>query len=100
MGTNMFNARILREDVKAAKNYKIEFIRLAFDKFPTKRRDFLMGNADHYEGLDPDNLSTLKKVLGTPRKESIVKRNQRKIRPYKNLLLQTLPQNTLHVFLC
>ncbi|MDR2769029.1 MAG: hypothetical protein LBB19_00500 [Puniceicoccales bacterium] len=59
----MFNARVLQEDIKAAKEYKIEFIRLAFDKFPTKRRDFLMGNADHYEGLDPDNLLALKKVL-------------------------------------
>lgn len=65
MGTNMFNAHMLREDVRAAKKYKIEFIRLAFDKFPTKRRDFLIGNTDLYEGLDQDDLLTLKKVLDT-----------------------------------
>ncbi|MDR2396535.1 MAG: glycoside hydrolase family 5 protein [Puniceicoccales bacterium] len=64
-GTNMFNARVLQEDIRAAKKYKIAFIRLAFDKFPTKRRDFLIGNTDRYEGLDPDDLLTVKKVLDT-----------------------------------
>jgi hypothetical protein len=63
MGTNMFNAHVLQEDIRAAKKYKIEFIRLAFDKFPTKRKDFLIGNSDLYEGLDQDDLLTLKNVL-------------------------------------
>ncbi|MDJ1407729.1 MAG: hypothetical protein MRQ13_05130 [Candidatus Midichloria sp.] len=34
-GANIFNKVIDRQDIQAAKNVKIKFIRLAIDKFPT-----------------------------------------------------------------
>ncbi|MDR1475762.1 MAG: glycoside hydrolase family 5 protein [Holosporales bacterium] len=62
-GANMFCSRILREDIRAAKTYGIEFVRLCVDKFPSKSRDFLLGNADHYDHLEPVDLDFLLNVL-------------------------------------
>jgi len=62
-GTNIFNRQVLREDIKAAKSYGIAFIRLAPDKFLSKKRDFLIGNADNYNGLVPEDLKTLINIL-------------------------------------
>ncbi|MDJ1257628.1 MAG: glycoside hydrolase family 5 protein [Candidatus Midichloria sp.] len=62
-GANIFNKVIDRQDIQAAKNVKIKFIRLAIDKFPTNKRDFLIGNADQYEGLVKEDLELLKKIL-------------------------------------
>ncbi|MDR1366664.1 MAG: glycoside hydrolase family 5 protein [Puniceicoccales bacterium] len=62
-GANIFNTCVSREDIRAAKAYGIRFIRLALDKFPSKRRDFLMGDADCYHALDPDDLAFLQSIL-------------------------------------
>jgi aryl-phospho-beta-D-glucosidase BglC (GH1 family) len=62
-GTNIFNTRILRDDIKAAKAYGVQFVRICLDKFPSKQRDFLIGNADNYVALDPDDLAFLKQIL-------------------------------------
>jgi hypothetical protein len=62
-GTNIFNTHLSPEDIRAAKAYGIGFVRLFLDKFPSKRRDFLMGYADHYHSLDPDDLVYLKSIL-------------------------------------
>ncbi len=62
-GANIFNTVITREDIKAAKAYGIAFIRLAPDKFKTKARDFLIGNADAYTQLIKEDLGELLKVL-------------------------------------
>jgi len=62
-GANVFNQHIYRIDIKAAKNYKISFIRLAPDKFLSKKRDFLIGDADNYVQLIPEDLAALKKIL-------------------------------------
>ncbi|MDR1907204.1 MAG: glycoside hydrolase family 5 protein, partial [Puniceicoccales bacterium] len=62
-GANIFNTCVSLEDIRAAKAYGIQFIRLALDKFPSKRRDFLMGDADDYHSLDPDDLAFLKSIL-------------------------------------
>jgi hypothetical protein len=62
-GTNIFNVHISREDIRIAKKYGIKFVRLSLDKWPTKRRDFLIGDADNYMTLDQDDLTFLKKVL-------------------------------------
>jgi hypothetical protein len=62
-GTNIFNTSISREDIRAAKSYGIQFVRICFDKFPSKRRDFLIGNADHYTALDPEDLASIKQTL-------------------------------------
>lgn len=62
-GTNVFNRQVSREDIKAAKSYGIAFIRLAPDKFITSKRDFLIGDADGYVQLVPEDVSALKKIL-------------------------------------
>ncbi|MDR1267531.1 MAG: glycoside hydrolase family 5 protein [Holosporales bacterium] len=62
-GTNIFNGQVNREDIRAAKKYNIKFVRLSLDKWPSKRKDFLMGDADHYDQLDSNDLTYLKKVL-------------------------------------
>lgn len=62
-GANVFNHQVSREDIRAAKNYGIAFIRLAPDKFLASKKDFLMGDADNYVELVPEDVSNLKKVL-------------------------------------
>lgn len=62
-GANIFNKKIIREDIRAAKTYGIEFIRLAPDKFLSAHRDFLIGDASQYMGLVPEDLAVLKEVL-------------------------------------
>ncbi len=62
-GTNIFNQHISAQDIQAAKDYGFEFIRLAPDKFLTKKRDFLIGDADNYNGLVDLDLIKLKEVL-------------------------------------
>lgn len=62
-GANIFNQKIKREDIKAAKAYGIKFVRIAPDKFISAKREFLIGNADGYEGLVQKDLVELKKVL-------------------------------------
>ncbi|WP_255563561.1 hypothetical protein [Wolbachia endosymbiont of Bemisia tabaci] len=61
--TLLFNRKVDSDLIKAAKEYKIGFIRLAPDKFETTQRDFLLGNADSYQGLIPKDLKVLKDVL-------------------------------------
>jgi aryl-phospho-beta-D-glucosidase BglC (GH1 family) len=70
-GANIFNNKILREDIKAAKEYGIEFIRLAPDKFTTKNRDFLIGDADKYTVITSDDLKDLLAALDMCREEKM-----------------------------
>lgn len=67
----MFNEGIDPQDIKAARNYGIQFIRLAPDKFLSRKRDFLIGTADHYQGLVPEDLAALRKVLDQFAQEGI-----------------------------
>ncbi|MDX5462502.1 MAG: cellulase family glycosylhydrolase [Wolbachia endosymbiont of Tetragnatha montana] len=62
-GANVFNRKVNSDLIKAAKEYKIGFIRLAPDKFETTQRDFLLGDADNYQGLISKDLKVLKDVL-------------------------------------
>ncbi|RTK93497.1 MAG: glycosyl hydrolase [Rickettsiales bacterium] len=62
-GTNIMNLNVTLEDIRAAKNYGIKFIRLAPDKFISSNRDFLIGNADDYRKLIAEDLAKLKEVL-------------------------------------
>ncbi len=39
------------------------WVRLSYDRWPSTQRDFLLGNADHYQGLDPVDLAQLIQVL-------------------------------------
>ncbi|MFL3876590.1 hypothetical protein wTkk_000510 [Wolbachia endosymbiont of Trichogramma kaykai] len=50
-GANVFNRKVDSDLIKAAKEYKIGFIRLAPDKFETTQLYSLLGNADNYPGL-------------------------------------------------
>lgn len=63
-GANMMNQVQTEADLAAAAALGIQFIRLAPDKWKSGARDFLIGDADHYAGLVPQDLAQLKKVLG------------------------------------
>jgi len=39
------------------------WVRLTFSKWPGQQRDFLIGNADDYTGLVPEDLATLRRTL-------------------------------------
>jgi hypothetical protein len=62
-GANIFNQSVTLDDIKAAREYGIKFIRLAPDKFISTHRDFLVGNADDYHGLVQEDLARLKQIL-------------------------------------
>jgi endoglucanase len=62
-GANVFNKKVDIDLIEAAKEYNIGFIRLAPDKFESKKRDFLIGDADNYQGLISEDLEVLKNVL-------------------------------------
>jgi hypothetical protein len=64
-GANIFNERITRDIIHQAKVYGIDFIRLAPDKFPSKEQDFLLGNADRFTHIVPEDMTTLKALLDT-----------------------------------
>lgn len=60
-GANIFNRLPANPDVYPdLRAYNASWIRLAYDKWPSKRRDFLIGNADHYQGLVEEDLALLK----------------------------------------
>jgi endoglucanase len=62
-GANMFNKEISRDDIEAAKASGIEFLRIAPDKFVAKQKDFLIGDADHYNKIVQEDLVYLKSIL-------------------------------------
>ncbi len=70
-GTNIMSHNVTVEDIKAAKNYGIKFIRLVPDKFSSSHRDFLIGDADEYNGLIPEDLDALKEILAICQKEDM-----------------------------
>ncbi|QND52476.1 glycoside hydrolase family 5 protein [Phyllobacterium sp. 628] len=47
----------------ALKSYGASWVRLSYDKWKPAKRDFLMGDADHYEGIPASDLATLKAAL-------------------------------------
>lgn len=75
-GTNFMNSKSLPENYDAAKEQNIEFIRLAPDKWAKDSdylfndkpdanpdKDFLIGNADKYEGIVEEDFAELKADL-------------------------------------
>lgn len=62
-GANCFNREVTPAWWAAAKSAGIEFVRLVPDKWPTSQRDFLIGNADHYDSLVAFDFIRLKQVL-------------------------------------
>jgi hypothetical protein len=62
-GTNFMNEVPAEEWFQDAKNINIKWARLVYDKWETGQRDFLLGNADNYQGLVQEDLIILKQVL-------------------------------------
>lgn len=62
-GANCQNRRVSPEYWRAARQARIEFIRLVPDEWPTRRRDFLIGDADAFDSLDRPDLATLLRTL-------------------------------------
>jgi hypothetical protein len=62
-GANCMNKILDREWFQAAADLNIKWVRLTYDKWETKHRDFLIGDASNYKGLLPDDLNKLKEVL-------------------------------------
>jgi len=62
-GANCQNRRVTPEYWRAARQARIEFIRLIPDEWPTRSRDFLIGNADAFDSLDRRDLGTLRRTL-------------------------------------
>jgi len=48
---------------KALHAYGASWVRLSYDKWQPVQRDFLLGNADHYQGLVAQDLATLQATL-------------------------------------
>jgi len=63
-GGNSFN-RLPPDDAyfSALRGYGASWVRLSYDKWKPAQRDFLLGDADHYQGLVPEDLATLKAAL-------------------------------------
>ena len=70
-GANMMNAVETEAQFAAAQNAHIQFVRLAVDKWPTAGGDFLIGDADHYQGLNQADLARLRAVLAMAEKHQI-----------------------------
>lgn len=63
-GGNSFNEHPPRAAYfDALAGYGATWVRLAPDKWPAARRDFLIGDADRYDGIPPADLATLQRVI-------------------------------------
>jgi len=62
-GANMMNAVQTEAQFAATAEHGIQWVRLAPDKWKAHGKDFLIGDADHYTGLDQADLATLKAAL-------------------------------------
>ncbi len=62
-GANCFNREVTPDWWASAKKAGIEFVRLVPDKWPGQHRDFLIGDADHYDSLIGTDFAKLKKTL-------------------------------------
>lgn len=63
-GTNFFSVEPLAERFQEAHDVWVSWGRLAYDKWAPTERDFLIGNADHYDGLVEQDAERLEEVLG------------------------------------
>lgn len=62
-GANYFNETPTPTWFQHAADAGIAWVRLAYDKWPATERDFLIGSADQYDGLVPEDLARLRQVL-------------------------------------
>ncbi len=62
-GANYFNKAPHKDWFKAASNLGVQFVRLAADKWIPERRDFLIGDADHFSEIPKGDLEKLIEAL-------------------------------------
>lgn len=55
----------------ALRKYGATWVRLSYDKWKPAQRDVLIGNADHYEGIPPEDLANLKQTLSRAHKAGL-----------------------------
>src|ERR1700709_341923 len=68
-GGNSFNVVPPDQDYfDALSGYGADWVRLAYDKWKPARRDFLIGDADHFTGIPPSDLATLEATLARANK--------------------------------
>ncbi|AZZ93495.1 glycosyl hydrolase [Hahella sp. KA22] len=71
-GANSFNRLPpTQEYFDALSAYGATWVRLAYDKWPSEGRDFLIGDADHYQSLNEADLAQLKLVLDRAHKANL-----------------------------
>jgi aryl-phospho-beta-D-glucosidase BglC (GH1 family) len=70
-GANFFNEVETRERFRAARDAGLEWVRLVPDKWKGAGRDFLLGNAGDFQGIVPEDMAHLEKVLGWAQAEGV-----------------------------
>ncbi|SRR5579885_3296503 len=70
-GANCFNREVTSDWLKAAKERHIQFIRLTPSKWKSAGRDFLIGNADRYDGIPEEDFAKLVQVLDLAQEQGI-----------------------------
>ena len=70
-GANCFNAEPSEAWFAAAHELGVDWVRLAYAKWKGHQRDFLMGDADNFQGVVPQDLAKLTEVLDWARKYEI-----------------------------
>lgn len=70
-GANFFNKDPKEEWFMDAKDLGLEWVRLAYDKWDSEQRDFLIGDASNYQGLVKKDLDKLKQVIQWAKKYDI-----------------------------
>ena len=62
-GTNYFNINPTENWFKAAHSLGIDWVRIAYEKWKGKQRDFLLGDASNYQGIVKEDIKKLIQVL-------------------------------------
>ncbi len=62
-GANCFNKTPTEQWFRDAKDLGLDWVRLAYDKWDSEHRDFLIGDASNYDGLVEKGLNRLKQVI-------------------------------------
>jgi hypothetical protein len=70
-GCNNFNETPDEQWFKDAASINIEWVRLAYDKWDSEKRDFLIGDASNYTELIKNDLEKLKEVLSWAEKYNL-----------------------------
>ena len=70
-GANCFNKVLTEQWFQDANDLGLEWVRLAYDKWDSEHRDFLIGDASNYDGLIADDLLKFKQVILWAKKHDI-----------------------------